>query len=108
MGAAVWWRRIMGREVRQELPPPQEVVLPGAGQTRVAQSVDCLGASCPRPQLLAMKVMSRMAEGEVVELRCDSAAAVEGFPALAHTLLSTHLATVRDGHAWRVYLRKGL
>ena len=57
MGAAVWWRRIMGREVRQELPPPQEVVLPGAGQTRVAQSVDCLGASCPRPQLLAMKVM---------------------------------------------------
>ena len=108
MSAAVWWRRIVGREVRPQLPPPQEVDLPGAGRTRIALSVDCLGASCPRPQLLAMKVMGRMADGEVMELRCDSAAAVEGFPALAHTLLATHLATVRDGHAWRVYLQKGL
>lgn len=108
MSGSRWWRRITGREPAPAVVPDREVVLPGAGPTRIAQSVDCLGAMCPRPQLLAMKVMSRMAEGEVVELRCDSAAAVEGFPALAHTLLSTHLATVRDGHAWRVYLRKGL
>ncbi|MDE2613135.1 MAG: sulfurtransferase TusA family protein [Burkholderiales bacterium] len=107
MSATVWWRRILGREPRQAAPS-QEVVLPGAGPTRIAHSVDCLGASCPRPQLLAMKVMSRMADGEVVEVHCDSAAAVESFPALALTLVSTHLATVRDGYAWRVYLRKGL
>jgi len=54
-----------------------------------------------------MKLMNRMAQGEVLEIRCDSAPAVEGFPALALALESTHLATVRDGHAWRVYLRKG-
>ncbi len=60
------------------------------------------------PQLLAMKVMNRLAEGEVIELRCDSAPAVEGFPALAMALASTHLATLRDERSWRVYLRKGL
>lgn len=107
MNTALWWRRIRGRGAGPSLPPPQDVVLPGAGPTRIAQSVECLGAPCPRPQLLTMKLMNRMAQGEVLEIRCDSAPAVEGFPALALALESTHLATVRDGHAWRVYLRKG-
>lgn len=105
-----WWRSTRSRETAtapSAVCPAAEVLLPGSGATRIAQTVDCLGAMCPRPQLLTMKVLNRMANGEVVEIRCDSAPAVEGFPSLALTLSCTHLATLRDGHGWRVYLRKG-
>lgn len=108
MNGSRWWRRITGHDPTPVAEPVREVQLPGAGLTRIAQSVDCLGAMCPRPQLLAMKIMNRIDEGEVIELQCDSAPAVEGFPALAMTLASTHLATLRDERGWRVYLRKGL
>jgi len=104
-----WWGLFDGRP--QPAPSPSAVSatadVPGLGPTPIAQTVDCLGAMCPRPQLLTMKVLNRVSEGEVVEVRCDSAPAVEGFPALALTLASTHLATVRDTQGWRVYLRKG-
>jgi TusA-related sulfurtransferase len=86
----------------------REVRLPGGSATPLAQSVDCRGAQCPRPQLLTIKMLKQMNEGEVLEVRCDSAPAVEGFPALAMKLSSTHLGTLRDPDGWRVYLRKGL
>ncbi|MFO1218338.1 MAG: sulfurtransferase TusA family protein [Burkholderiaceae bacterium] len=95
------------RRAHEPAPPRPEVDLPGLGPTPIAQSVDCIGAMCPRPQLLTMKVLGHMQIGEVIEVRCDSAPAVEGFPALALSLTSTHLATIREPAGWRVYLRKG-
>lgn len=103
-----WWSRLR----RPDLPAPQPacaaVDLPGWGLTPIAQAVDCVGAMCPRPQLLVMKVLGKLVDGEVVEVRCDNAPAVESFPALALSLGSTHLATLRHGSGWRVYLRKGI
>ena len=55
-----------------------------------------------------MKVLGKVNDGEVVEVRCDNAPAVESFPALALSLGSTHLATLRVSDGWRVYLRKGI
>ena len=108
MSRSAWWGLGWGRRVPPEVPAvPTEVDLPQAGRTRIAQAVDCRGAMCPRPQLLTMKVMHKMNEGDVVEVRCDSAAAVEGLPSLALKLASTHLCTLREPDGWRVYLRKG-
>ncbi len=86
----------------------KDVDVPGLGSVHVVHSVDCLGAMCPRPQLLTMKVLGEVRSGEVVEVVLDNATAVEGFPALAQTLGCTHLATLRASGCWRVYLRKGL
>lgn len=86
----------------------KDVDIPGKGKVRVVRSVDCLGAMCPRPQLLTMKVLGEVGPGEVIEVRMDNPTAVEGFPALAQTLGCTHLATVREPDCWCVYLRKGL
>ena len=103
-----WWARAKrGAKPHEHDAPGAQVEVPGHGFTPIAQSVDCIGVMCPRPQLLTMKVLNRVCEGEVVEVRCDSAAAVESFPALAQTLSCTHMATVRDAQGWRVYLRKG-
>lgn len=86
----------------------KDVDIPCNGRVRVVRSVDCLGAMCPRPQLLTMKVLGEVGPGEVIEVRMDNPTAVEGFPALAQTLGCTHLATVREPACWCVYLRKGL
>lgn len=87
-------------------PVFKDVDLPGVGRVHVVRAVDCLGALCPRPQLLTMKVLGEVGAGGVVEVVLDNATAVEGFPALAQTLGCAHLGTVREPGCWRVYLRK--
>jgi len=86
----------------------KDVDIPGKGKVRVVRSVDCLGAMCPRPQLLTMKVLGEVGPGEVIEVRMDNPTAVEGFPALGQTLGCAHLATIRESDCWCVYMRKGL
>ncbi len=85
----------------------KDVDLPGLGCVHVVYSVDCLGAMCPRPQLLTLKVLGEVGPGEVIEVLLDNSTAVEGFPALAQTLGCMHLAALRESGCWRVYLRKG-
>lgn len=84
----------------------REVDIAGQGRIVLVRSVDCMGAMCPRPQLLTMKVLGEVGAGEVIEVLSDSPAAVEGFPALALALNCEHLAAVRDQGFWRIYLRK--
>lgn len=108
MSVAGWFSRSNEAHVVQASPLGREVELPGLGVLILARSVDCLGAMCPRPQLLTMKVVGEVEEGEVIEVLSDNPTAVEGFPALAQTLNCAHLGTVRGANDWRIYLRKGL
>jgi len=80
--------------------------VPGHGALRIKRSADCLGAVCPRPQLLAVKLLSEVGPGDVVELVTDNPTAVEGFAPLAEILLCTLLAVVKEAGVWRIYLQK--
>ncbi|MBW8305647.1 MAG: sulfurtransferase TusA family protein [Thiobacillus sp.] len=108
MQVANWFEHFREQRTVPTDPIAREVDIPGVGKLILVRSVDCLGAMCPRPQLLTLKVLGEIEPGEVIEVLSDNPAAVEGFPALAQTLNSTHLATVRDADRWRMYLRKGL
>ena len=103
-----WFDLFHGRPAVSDRRIFRDVDLPGVGAVPVVRSVDCLGAMCPRPQLLTLKVLGEVGSGEVIEVVLDNPTAVEGFPALAQTLGCGHLATVREPGCWRVYLRKGL
>ncbi|MEK8089515.1 sulfurtransferase TusA family protein [Thermithiobacillus plumbiphilus] len=70
------------------------------------RSADCLGAVCPRPQLLAVNLLNEVGPGEVVEIVTDNPTAVEGFAPLAEILLCTLLAVVKEPGGWRIYLQK--
>ena len=65
--------------LRREHQPliAREEDLPGIGRVRVTYVVDCMGAMCPRPQLLTMKILSQVEPGEVIEVVSDNPAAVE-------------------------------
>lgn len=103
-----WLSWMFGLTDQHEPLLAREEDLPGIGRVRVSYVVDCMGAMCPRPQLLTMKILGLVGEGEVIEVISDNPAAVEAFPSLAEALYCTHLLTVRESDGWRLYLRKGM
>lgn len=81
------------------------VTLDGATHV-VARQIDCLGDSCPRPQLMTKKAIGQAATGDVVEVLVDNPSSVEALPPMCDEIGATHLGTVKAEHCWRVYLRK--
>ena len=103
-----WWKRIRKRRPTPPVPvAAQEIELPNVGRITVARSIDCIGDSCPRPQLLTMKTLEQMRDGEIMELLSDNPTSVEAIPAMMLVLYRTHLVTVKEGENWRIYVRKG-
>lgn len=83
-----------------------ETVLLDGVRVAVHYRIDCLGAVCPRPQLLTLKALDRMAPGEVLELLVDNPSSAEAIPALDMALGCRCLTTRRDADGWRIYVRK--
>lgn len=77
------------------------------GQTvEVAQVVDCLGDSCPRPQLMTKKILGKVASGEVVEVKIDNPTSMEAVVAMIPELGGTHLGTLKGSRGWSVIIRR--
>lgn len=107
----LFWLKRFRKPKQSPAPEPvgvRQVDLPRIGPVTVKRSLNCMGASCPRPQLLTMRALNEAQEGEVVEVLSDNPNSVEAIPAMMLVLCSTHLATVKDAGYWRVYVRKGL
>lgn len=73
---------------------------------KIAQTVDCIGDSCPRPQLMTKKAVREVHSGDVVEVVLDNPTSVEALPPMCGELTATHLDTVKDARCWKVYIRK--
>ena len=98
-----WFARRREVVVDRKLHP---VELPWGEVVQVSHSADCIGAACPRPQLVTMRMLETMSKGDVMELVSDNPTTVETIPALAMALSSRHLATLHTDAGWRIYLRK--
>lgn len=85
-----------------------EVDVPGVGLLTVSRTVNCVGDGCPKPQLLTLKALNQVEDGDVVELISDNPTAVETIPAMMLAVFGSHLATVRGDGCWKVYVRKGI
>ena len=83
-----------------------EAVLADGSRIQVARRVDCLGDSCPRPQLMTRKAIGEVGHGDVVEVLVDNPSSVEALPPMCDELGATHRGTVKDPTAWRVYIQK--
>ena len=102
-----WLDRWIDRRGSPTVGQAREVDIPGQGRLVLVRSVDCLGAMCPRPQLLTMKVVGEIQTGDVIEVLSDNPTVVEGFSSLALALNCTLLTTLAVQGHWRMYLRKG-
>lgn len=79
----------------------------GDGSTRaIANSIDCMGDSCPRPQLMTKKAVNASASGEVIEVLVDNPTSMEALPPMCPSLEASHLETIPNAKGWKVYIQK--
>lgn len=83
-----------------------EATLSNGATVKIARQVDCLGVSCPRPQLMTKKAINEIAVGEVIEVMADNPTSVEALPPMCDELDATHLETIKAPNCWRIYIRK--
>jgi len=94
------------QEPAKATAPAAPAALPDGTTVMVKQQINCIGDSCPRPQLMTKKALSAAGSGDVFELLVDNPTSVEAIPPMMRDLASTHLGTVRVERGWRVFVRK--
>ena len=82
------------------------VTLEDGSDVQADRMVDCIGDSCPRPQLMTRKVLRETAAGEIVVVLIDNPTSLEAIPPMLPELRAEHLGTVRDARHWQVVIRK--
>ena len=83
-----------------------EATLSNGDVVTITTRVDCIGDSCPRPQLMTKKAVGQLGSGEVVEVLVDNPSSVEALPPMCDELNAVHLDTVTAERCWKVYIRK--
>lgn len=83
-----------------------EVTLSDGTKIQIARQIDCLGVSCPRPQLMTKKAINEAAVGDVIEVLADNPSSVEALPPMCDELDATHLETIKAPNCWHIYIRK--
>lgn len=95
-----------GKSQKADHQPVDEFKL-GEGRTYpIAARVDCMGDSCPRPQLMTKKAILTAPRGSVVETLVDNATSMEALPPMCPSMGATHLQTIKKDRGWAVYIRK--
>jgi len=75
-------------------------------EVTISARVDCMGDSCPRPQLMTKKTLGAASPGNVIEVAVDNPTSMEALPPMCPQLSSTHLETVAVDNGWHVYIQK--
>lgn len=86
--------------------PQGSITLEDGNTVTIAQVVDCIGDSCPRPQLMTKKALGNAAPGEIIEVRIDNPTSMEAIPPMMPDLGARHLGTVKSGRYWSVVVTK--
>lgn len=90
----------------EEAAASHDVTLSDGNTYTVVQTVDCIGDSCPRPQLMTKKAVGQIDVGQVIEVMVDNPSSMEALPPMCDEMSATHLETVKDARCWKVYIRK--
>ncbi|HED13889.1 MAG TPA: sulfurtransferase TusA family protein [Gammaproteobacteria bacterium] len=93
------------KQVHTAIEPVGSAVLSSGETVTVAASINCIGDSCPRPQLMTKKALSLAVPGDVIEILIDNPTSMEAVSTLIPELGATHLDTVKAARCWKVYAR---
>ena len=84
----------------------KEVTLSDGTTYSISEVVNCLGDSCPRPQLMTKKAVKNGSPGDVIEVLIDNPSSMEAIPPLMVDIGAAHLETIKADRCWEVYVRK--
>ena len=95
-----------GKKDKSAASTQSEVTLSNGNVVTVATRVDCLGDSCPRPQLMTKKAVGAAAANDIIEISVDNPTSMEALPPMCPQLSATHLETLTADNGWHVYIQK--
>ena len=82
------------------------ITLDNGDVINVTKTIDCLGFSCPRPQLMTKSAMNDAKSGDIVKIVIDNPTSMESLASMQSELSSIHLGTVFSDQSWKVLLQK--
>ncbi|MGI9304125.1 MAG: sulfurtransferase TusA family protein [Gammaproteobacteria bacterium] len=98
---------LFGRKTAEHKPAPGgEVRLESGEVVKVTANVDCIGDSCPRPQLLTRGALAEASPGDIIQVDVDNPTSMEALPPIITENGGSHLATLRQPRHWQVLMRK--
>jgi tRNA 2-thiouridine synthesizing protein A len=68
--------------------------------------VDCIGDSCPRPQLMTKSAFNKAMPGDIIVIDIDNPTSMEALPPMMVELNGTHIDTLFIDKHWEVILKK--
>lgn len=95
-----------GKKHAESVVPGKTVTLSDGETHEVSMLVDCVGDSCPRPQMMTKKALKAAAVGEVIGVILDNPTSVEAIEPMLDNLDASHLETVKADRCWEIYIRK--
>ena len=99
---------LFGRKKNQDAATQasDDVTLEDGSVVTVTTTVDCIGDSCPRPQLMTRNALAKASEGDVIEVDVDNPTSMEALPPIIAENGGSHLGTLRQSRHWQVLMRK--
>ncbi|MBL95898.1 MAG: hypothetical protein CFH06_01203 [Alphaproteobacteria bacterium MarineAlpha3_Bin5] len=101
--------RIFGsvkNDVGSEDRKMNNITLSSGKSYQIAVEVDCLGDSCPRPQLMTKKTVEKARSMDVIQVSIDNPTSMEAIPPMCPAIQATHLETVKVDRHWNIYIQK--
>lgn len=95
-----------GKKDKANAVPQAAVTLANGDVIEVTTQVNCMGDSCPRPQLMTKKAVGAAAANDIIEIAVDNPTSMEALPPMCPQLSATHLETVAVDQGWHVYIQK--
>ena len=98
---------LFGKKTERKNQASGNPVTLDSGETVTATTiVDCIGDSCPRPQIFTRNALGKAHSGDVIEVKVDNPTSMEALPPIIEENGGTHLGTLRQSRHWQVMLRK--
>ncbi len=72
----------------------------------LVSTVDCIGDSCPRPQLMTKSALAKIDSGKAIGVLVDNPTSMEALPAIVTENGGEHVGTIRENRHWHVIARK--
>lgn len=78
----------------------------GYGCLYVTLSLNFVGDTCLRINLLTKRALAEAADGDVIEIITDNLSSVETIPFMSPNYNGVHFATCQDAQCWKIYVQK--
>jgi tRNA 2-thiouridine synthesizing protein A len=68
--------------------------------------VNCLGFSCPRPQLMTKAASAKASSGDIICIKVDNPTSMESLQTMESELECKYIGTLFSENSWKVIMRK--